>query len=122
MRRLFHMRTQGEALCRGDDHVVDHSDAPPGERNAPFALRIIEQHGTDQTKRSRFGKHARQDGDSDTGGHQFKDEVSLTASGFEPSSFFRSDISDIVDLASLKGFPVVIKTGGQIFTNSGRVG
>jgi hypothetical protein len=58
-----------------------------------------------------FGKHAWQERDPEAGGHQVKDEVSLTASGFEASNFFRSDISDIVDLASLKGFPVAVKTG-----------
>src|SRR5258706_607013 len=59
--------------------VGEVSAAPPGEHDAPFAFRLIEQHVSDQTMRSLFSKHARQEGDPHSGGDQFKDEVDLTA-------------------------------------------
>src|SRR5882672_2211916 len=76
--------------------VGEMSAAPPGERDAPFAFRLIEQRAPDPTMRPLLGKHARQEGDPGTRGHQLKDEVDLTAAGgdFWRDSFVAAGLED----------------------------
>src|SRR6267378_7047185 len=76
--------------------VREVSAAPPGEHNAPFAFRLIEQHASDQTMRSLLSNHARQEGDPHSGGDQFKDEVDLTAasSNLRRDSFVAAGVED----------------------------
>src|SRR5258706_279627 len=53
------------------------SAAPPRERDARRAFRFVEQHVPDQSMRSCFGRHARQEADTDPGSHQLKYEIDL---------------------------------------------